>query len=88
MVDTNDNVKRQLANDLLFTNFIFCYLITRDPDYTCNFLEDSNFDPILAEIRKLTANVETILLGVIIPLCQRNSGRLEEADREVLLIPT
>ena len=37
----------------------------------------------LAEIRKLTRNVEAILLGVIIPLCQRNSGRLEEADREV-----
>ena len=36
-----------------------------------------------SEIRKLTANVEAILLGVIIPLCQRNSGRLEEADREV-----
>ena len=37
----------------------------------------------VAEIRKLTANVEAVLLGVIIPLCQRNSGRLEEADREV-----
>ena len=44
-----------------------------------------NFDAILAEIRKLTANVEAVLLGVIIPLCQRNSGRLEEADREVIL---
>ena len=37
----------------------------------------------ITEIRKLTANVEAVLLGVIIPLCQRNSGRLEEADREV-----
>ena len=45
---------------------------------------NSNFDAYLAEIRKLTANVEAVLLGVIIPLCQRNSGRLEEADREVL----
>ena len=44
-----------------------------------------NFDAIFAEIRKLTANVEAVLLGVIIPLCQRNSGRLEEADREVIL---
>lgn len=43
-----------------------------------------NFDAILAEIRKLTANVEAVLLGVIIPLCQRNSGRLDEADREVM----
>jgi len=43
-----------------------------------------NFDAYLAEIRKLTANVEAVLLGVIIPLCQRNSGRLEEADREVM----
>ena len=43
-----------------------------------------NFDAILAEIRKLTANVEAVLLGVIIPLCQRNSGRLDEADREVI----
>ena len=42
-------------------------------------------DTYLPEIRKLTANVEAVLLGVIIPLCQRNSGRLEEADREVLL---
>ncbi|KAL9958184.1 hypothetical protein ACROYT_G035162, partial [Oculina patagonica] len=39
------------------------------------------------EIRKLTANVEAVLLGVIIPLCQRNSGRLEEADREALWFP-
>lgn len=37
----------------------------------------------LTEIRKLTANVEAVLLGVLIPLCQRNSGRLDEADREV-----
>ena len=45
---------------------------------------DLSFEHIdLAEIRKLTANVEAVLLGVIIPLCQRNSGRLEEADREV-----
>ena len=36
-----------------------------------------------SEIRKLTANVEATLLGVLIPLCQRNSGRLEEVDREV-----
>ena len=43
-----------------------------------------NFDAQLAEIRKLTAKVEAVLLGVIIPLCQRNSGRLEEADREVV----
>lgn len=55
-------------------------------DYPCNFMQGSNlsFDANLAEIRKLTANVEAVLLGVIIPLCQRNSGRLEEADREVL----
>ena len=37
----------------------------------------------LPEIRKLTTNIEAVLLGVLIPLCQRNSGRLEETDREV-----
>ena len=43
----------------------------------------SDLDDV-TEIRKLTANVEAVLLGVLIPLCQRNSGRLDEADREVL----
>ena len=43
----------------------------------------SDLDDV-TEIRKFTANVEAVLLGVLIPLCQRNSGRLDEADREVL----
>ena len=62
-----------------------CYFVLFD--FPCNFVLERkvNFDAILAEIRKLTANVEAVLLGVIIPLCQRNSGRLEEADREVIL---
>ncbi|RMX42196.1 hypothetical protein pdam_00017314 [Pocillopora damicornis] len=41
----------------------------------------------LPEIRKLTTNIEAVLLGVLIPLCQRNSGRLEETDREALWFP-
>ncbi|XP_044183572.1 vacuolar protein sorting-associated protein 8 homolog isoform X3 [Acropora millepora] len=52
----------------------------------CDTFEKHEFPPP-NEIRKLTANVEATLLGVLIPLCQRNSGRLEEADREALWFP-
>lgn len=52
----------------------------------CDIFEKHEIPPS-NEIRKLTANVEAVLLGVIIPLCQRNSGRLEEADREALWFP-
>ena len=38
---------------------------------------------IYPEIKKLTSDVEAVLLGVVIPLCQRNSGKLDEIDREV-----
>ena len=65
----------------LFPNFICYYLITHA--ILCKACSNLKFDAYLVEIRKLTANVEAVLLGVIIPLCQRNSGRLEEADREV-----
>ncbi|CAH3128652.1 unnamed protein product [Porites lobata] len=52
----------------------------------CDVFEKHEFPPS-NEIRKLTANVEAVLLGVLIPLCQRNSGRLDEADREALWFP-
>ncbi|PFX22478.1 Vacuolar protein sorting-associated protein 8-like [Stylophora pistillata] len=52
----------------------------------CDVFEE-NESPPLNEIRKLTTNIEAVLLGALIPLCQRNSGRLEEADREALWFP-
>lgn len=52
----------------------------------CDVFEKQEFPPS-NEIRKMTANIEAVLLGVLIPLCQRNSGRLEEADREALWFP-
>ena len=63
-------------------SFFPCALRTYFPALFCVHVISDLDD--LTEIRKLTANVEAVLLGVLIPLCQRNSGRLDEADREVL----
>ena len=40
----------------------------------------------ITEAKKSKNEVEAVLVGFVVPLCQRNSRRLDEADREVIYL--